>query len=221
MIAFAAMLRRDIALALRQPGDLLTLLLFFVLVGAVTPFAVGPDRTELARLAPGIVWIAALLASLLGLDRLFRADHEDGSLRGFRHAAIGLEAIVFAKLLAHWLTASLPLIVTVPVLALLLDMDAATLGRTELALLLGTPGLLALGAIGAALTVSLRRGGLIAPVLVLPLAVPLLIFGVGAISPGAVPGSDRAALLFLSGLSLAFSALAPFAAALALRLGAD
>lgn len=221
MTGFLAVLRRDLQLARKSGGDLTTLLLFFVLVGALVPFAVGPDKQLLARIAPGIVWIAALLALLIGLDRLFRADHEDGSLRGFRHAEIALESIVFAKLVAFWVSVIVPLLIATPIHALLLGMDAEILTRTLLSLLIGTPGLMALGAIGAAVTVSLRHGGLIGPVVILPLAVPILIFGIGAITPPPAPGADRAALLFLSALSLVLCVIAPFAAGLALRLSED
>ena len=221
MNAFAAVIARDIRLARKSGGDLMTLLLFFVLVGALMPFAVGPDRALLSRIAPGIVWVAALLALLLGLDRLFRNDHEDGSLAAFRHADIALETIVFAKLVAAWVTLILPLLVATPIHALLLGMSAEILGRTLLSLLIGTPGLLALGAIGAAVTVSLKRGGLIGPVIILPLAIPILIFGIGAISPPPAPGADRSALLFMSAISLTLTVLAPFAAGLALKLSED
>lgn len=221
MSAFLAVIARDLKLATRVGGDALTLVLFFVMVGVVVPFAIGPDRVQLARLAPGIVWIAAFLAMLLGLDRLFRADHEDGTLIGFTHARLPLEAVVLAKVMAHWLTTGLPLLLASPLLAVMLSMDWDTFWRTFVSLLVGTPGLVAFGAIGAAVTVSLRRGGLIAPVLVLPLSIPLLIFGVGAITATAMPGASAQALLFLISLSLLAVAFAPFAAALALRLSAD
>lgn len=221
MSAFLAVIARDLRLATRVGGDALTLVLFFVMVGVIVPFAVGPDKAQLARLAPGIVWIAAFLAMLLGLDRLFRADHEDGSLLGLSHAKLPLAAMVLAKVMAQWLTTALPLLLATPLLAVMLSMDWQTFWRTLLSLALGTPGLVAFGAIGAAVTVSLKRGGLIAPVLILPLCIPLLIFGVGAISAGAAPGASGQAMLFLLSLSLLATAFAPFAAALALRLSAD
>lgn len=221
MNAFFALLQRDTRLAMRSGGDVLTILLFFIMVGAITPFAIGPDKDVLAKLAPGIVWIAAFLSTLLGLDRLFKADHEDGSLRAFRHAALPFEAIVFAKMVAHWVTTIVPLMLTVPVLAVLLNMDLDTLLRTLLSLLAGAPGLLALGTIGAAVTVALKRGGLIAPVLIVPLSIPVLIFGVSAITANAGPNAQSAALLLLTGLSLILTVMAPFAAALALKLAAD
>ena len=217
MNGFRALIVRDLRLSLRIGGEALTLVLFFVMIGVIVPFAIGPDRVLLARLAPGIVWIAAFLSMLLGLDRLFRADDEDGSLLLFRHAAIPLEAIVAAKVIAHWLLTALPLIVATPVLAILLAMDWDGWWRAVLSLLLGTPALVAFGALGAALTVSLRRGGLLAPVLILPLCIPVLIFGVGAI--GAVGAGP--AMLFLAAISLVVAAFAPFAAALALRVAGD
>ena len=218
MRAFAAILGRDLRLATRIGGDALTLVLFFVMVGAVVPFAIGPDRALLAQLAPGIVWIAAFLSTLLGLDRLFRADEDDGSLLLLHHAAIPLEAIIAAKMLAHWLLTALPLIVASPLLAVLLSMDMGTWLVTVGALVAGTPALIAFGTIGAAVTVSLKRGGLLAPVLILPLSIPVLIFGVAMIG---APTGSHAALLFLSALSLLAVAFCPFAAALALRVSAE
>jgi heme exporter protein B len=216
--AFLSIIIRDVRLAVRLGGDALTLVLFFVMVGAVVPFAIGPDRVLLAQLAPGIVWIAAFLSMLLGLDRLFRADEDDGSLLLFRHAAIPLEAVVAAKLVAHWLLTALPLIVATPILAVLLAMNQTTWLETVIALLAGTPALTAFGTIGAAVTVSLKRGGLLAPVLILPLCIPVLIFGVSAI--GAPEGSNPA-FLFLSAISLVSVAFCPFAAALALRVSGE
>lgn len=221
MSGFWRVLQREMRLALRGGGEVLTLLLFFVIVGAIVPFAVGPDKELLSRIAPGIVWIAAFLSMLLGLDRLFRPDREDGTLGLYRLADLPLSAIVAAKVIAHWLTAALPLIVASPFLALLLAMDGETLLRTIVSLLLGTPALAAFGAIGAAITVATRRGGLIAPILIAPLSVPVLIFGVGAISPLGGPDQASAAMLFLAALSLMALALSPFASALAIDWGED
>ncbi|MEQ1771368.1 MAG: heme exporter protein CcmB [Devosia sp.] len=218
MTALLAVIARDLRLAARSGGDALTLVLFFVMVGVVVPFAIGPDKPLLAALAPGIVWIAAFLAMLLGLDRLFRADEDDGSLLLFRHSAVPLELVIAGKVIAHWLLTALPLIVASPVLAVLLAMDWSDWWRAVLALLLGTPALTALGTVGAAATVSLKRGGLLAPVLILPLAIPVLIFGTGAI--GAADGSSQA-LLFLGAFSLVSVAFCPFAASLALKISAD
>jgi heme exporter protein B len=218
MSAFLTLIGRELRLAARTGGDALTLVLFFVMVGAVVPFAIGPDRTLLAKLAPGIVWIAAFLSMLLGLDRLFRADEDDGSLLLFRHAAIPLEAVVAAKVIAHWLLTALPLMLASPLLAVLLSMDVPGWERTLLSLLLGTPALTAFAAIGAAVTVSLKRGGLLAPVLILPLSIPVLIFGVAVVT---APDGSGSALLFLSAFSLVSVAFCPFAAALALRVGSE
>ncbi|MFY8032770.1 MAG: heme exporter protein CcmB [Devosia sp.] len=217
MRAFAAIIVRDLRLATRIGGEALTLVLFFVMIGVVVPFAIGPDSAQLGRLAPGIVWIAAFLSMLLGLDRLFRADEEDGSLRLFRHSTLPLEALVGAKLIAHWLLTAVPLIIASPILAVLLSMSMEDWLRAVLSLLIGTPALVGFGALGAAVTVSLRRGGLIAPVLILPLCVPVLIFGVGAI---AGLGSAQATV-FLGAISLVTCAFSPLFAALALRAAED
>ena len=216
MSGFLATLRRELRLALGGGGAILTLVLFFVIVGAITPFAIGPDPALLARLAPGIVWIAAFLAMLLGLDRLFRDDRDDGTLALYRLAETPLAGIVAAKVIAHWLTAALPLVLASPLLALLLAMDGPTFWRTVLSLLLGTPALAAFGTIGAAITMTTRRAALLAPILIAPLSVPVLIFGVGAITPLGGPDQAGAALLFLAALSLMALALSPFAAALAI-----
>lgn len=217
MTAFLAIIGRDLRLSFRAGGEALTLVLFFIMVGVIVPFAIGPDRPQLMRLAPGIVWIAAFLAMLLGLDRMFRSDEDDGSLLLLRHAALPLEAVVAAKLIAHWLVTALPLILASPVLAIMLSMDWAQWVTTVLGLVLGTPALTAFGTLGAAVTVGLKRGGLIAPVLILPLSIPVMIFGVGMADPLAGTG----AALFLAAISLVMVALAPFAAALALRAGAE
>ena len=217
MSAFATIIGRDVKLAFRAGGEAFTLVLFFIMIAAIVPFAIGPDKTLLATLGPGLVWIAAFLSMLLGLDRMFRADAEDGSLRLFRHAAIPLEAVVAAKLIAQWLVTALPLILATPILAILLSMDVGSWGRTVLALACGTPALVAFGALGAAVTVGLPRGGVLAAVLVVPLSVPVMIFGVGSIT-GMATGS---ALLFLIALSLVTAAFAPFVAAVALRAGED
>lgn len=221
MSGFVSVLVREIRLSLRGGGEVLTLVLFFVIVGAVVPFAVGPDKALLGRIAPGIVWIAAFLAMLLGLEKLFGPDRADGTLALYRLADLPLAAVVAAKVIAHWLTAALPLILASPVLALLLAMDATSFWRMVLSLLLGTPALAGFGAIGAAVTVATRRGGLLAPILIAPLSVPVLIFGVGAISPTGGPDQAQAAVLLLAALSLMVVVLSPFAAALAIDWGED
>lgn len=220
MKAFLAIIGRDLKLGLRQGGDLLTLVVFFVIVATVLPFAIGPDRPLLSRLAPAIVWVAALLAQLLSNDRMFRSDFEDGSLDVFRHAGLALEAIVFAKLAGHWILTGLPIVLATPFLAVTLGMDGEALLRVVFSLLLGTPALVAFGAVGAAVTVGLKRGGLVAPVLVLPLCLPTLIFGTGAMNL-LVPGVSDQAFLLLSALSLIAVVLAPFAAAMALRFAGE
>jgi heme exporter protein B len=217
MRAFMAVLQRELLLARRGGGDTLTLVLFFVIVGAIVPFAVGPDTELLGTIAPGVVWIAAFLAMLLGLDRLFRPDAEDGSLILLLQADIPLAAIVAAKVIAHWLLSALPLIIATPILAVLLAMELEIFWRTVISLLLGTPALAAFGAVGAAVTVAIRRGGLIAPILIAPLSIPVLIFGVGSITNA----QSSAATLFLAALSLIAVALSPFAAALAITSGED
>lgn len=218
MSGFFALIARDLRLALRTGGDVLTLILFFVMIGVVVPLAIGPDKAVLARLSPGIVWMAAFLSMLLGLDRLFRADADDGTMLALHHSVLPLEAIIAAKVVAHWLLTALPLLLASPLLAVMLNMDFPAFWRTLASLAIGTPALTALGAIGAALTVSLRRGGLLTPVLIFPLASPVLIFGVGAIN-----GTTAAtgAMMLLGAISLALTALSPFAAALALKAGDD
>ncbi len=220
MAGFTAIFLRDLRLALRANGEALALVAFFILVGVVIPFAVGPDRVLLARLAPAIVWVAAFLAMLIGIERLFRADHEDGTLLVLRLSGTGLTTAVAAKLLAHWLLTAVPLIAATPVLAVLLGLDIPGWLVLVAALMLGTPGLAALATLAAALTVSLRRGGLVAPVIVMPLALPILIFGVGASAPTAGQ-STGAALLLLAAASLVLIAITPFGAALALAAAED
>ncbi len=213
----AALLRRDLALALRGGGGFGLALVFFASVIAVAPFAVGPDLALLSRIGPALIWLAALLATLVGLDRLFSADAEDGTMDLFMTSSTPLEVLVLVKAAAHWVTTGLPLAVSAIFLSFLLNMDANAVGATVLTLLAGTPALTLLGAIGAALTVGLRRGGLLIPVLVLPLTVPVLIFGVAAAERVAQEGLGAPPLLMLAGLSLGSIALAPFAAAAALR----
>jgi heme exporter protein B len=221
MIGFLSVLRREIRLALTGGGEVLTLLLFFIITGAIVPFAIGPDKELLARIAPGIVWIAAFLAMLLGLDRLFRPDREDGTLALYRMADTPLSAIILGKIVGYWLVCAVPLILASPVLAILLAMELDAWWRTFLSLLAGTPALAAFGGFGAAVTVAIRRGGLLAPILIAPLCVPILIFGVGAISPIGGPDQAAAAMLFLAALSLMAVSLSPFAAALAIKGGEE
>jgi heme exporter protein B len=222
MTALAALMRRDIKIALRVGGGALIGVLFFLIVVVLMPFAIGPDIPLLARLGPAILWLGALLASLLTLDRLFLADHEDGSLDLIVMGRTPLELACAAKALAHWLAAGLPLIVATPVLGLLLNLDATATSAVALTLLAGTPALTFTGMIGAALAVTLHRGGLLLAVLVLPLSVPVLIFGVAA-SQAAISGPLPFGTPFsiLCALSLASLVIGPFAAAASLRHGLD
>ena len=217
MSAFVQLVARDLRLALRQRADAGMVVLFFVLTASLFPFAVGPESNLLARLAPGVIWVTALLAVLLSLERLFLADYEDGSLELLALAPLPLEATVLAKALAHWLTTGLPLVIAGPLLALLYNMDAAGLPMLVLALALGSPSLSLIGAVGAALTLGARRGGVLIPLLVLPLNIPVLIFGVAAIDAELAGLSARPHLLFLGALFLVTLVTAPLAGAAALR----
>ena len=209
MRLFAMLVRRDLALALQRPGALALPVLFFVLVTALFPFAVGPDARLLARIAGGILWVAALLAALLPIETLVAADIADGTLDQLVSRGIALELVAVAKLLAHWLGFAVPLLAALPVAAVLLGLPPERLGGLMLGLLLGTPGLAALALVAAGLTAGLRGGGALAGLIVLPLALPVLIFGAGVASPGA--------LALLAASSLTLTAVAPFAVAAALR----
>ena len=222
MTALRALLARDMRIAVRIGGGALMGVLFFLTVVTLMPFAIGPDLALLRRIGPAILWIGALLASLLALDRLFAADHEDGSLDLILMGASPLELTVAVKGLAHWLTTGLPLVVAVPVLGLLLNLEPAAIGAVALTLLVGTPALTFIGLVGAALAVALRRGGLLLPVLVLPLTVPVLIFGVAAANAAIVgPVPFGTPFTILCALTLMSLVIGPFAAAATLRHGLD
>lgn len=208
---------RDLRLALRQSADAWLAVLFFVLTAALFPFGVGPEPNLLARIAPGIIWVVALLAVLLSLERLFLADYEDGSLEQLLLSPLPLELAVLGKVLAHWLTTGLPLIAAAPLLAVLFNMDLSGLGVLLLAMLLGTPSLSLVGAVGAALTLGARRGGVLIPLLVLPLYVPALIFGVGATDAALHGLAARPHLLLLAAVLLVMLVITPLAGAAALR----
>ncbi len=219
-----ALILRDLKLAWRAGGGALTGVIFFLAVIAVVPFGVGPDLKLLAHIGPAIIWIGALLATLLGLDRLFQVDREDGSLDVIllRGDFLSLVGTCFIKCLAHWTATCLPLVVTAPSLGLFMNMDADAIVAVTLTLLVGTPALAFIGAVGAALAVSLPRGGLLISVLVLPLAIPVLIFGVSA-TLGAIedPAPFTAPFLILAALTLFFAVLGPIASAAALRISTD
>jgi heme exporter protein B len=219
-----ALLRRDLRLSFRAGGGALTGVLFFLAVIVTIPFAIGPDLATLARLGPAVLWIGALLASLLGLDRLFQADREDGSLdlvliAGDSHF---LPLTVFVKSLAHWIANVLPLVIAAPLLALFLNMEPVAIGATVLTLLAGTPAIAFIGAAGAAVAVALPRGGLLVSVLVLPVVIPVLIFGVSAsYAATAEPDPFLPPFLILCAISLFLAVIGPVAAALALKGSAD
>lgn len=213
-----ALLLRDLRLAVRAGGGFGLGLAFFLIVVTLVPFGVGPEGGVLARIAPGILWLGALLACLLSLDRIFALDHEDGSLDLLATAPIPMEGVVSVKALAHWLTTGLPLVVAAPVLAVLLHLPQAAYPWLVLSLLLGTPALSVLGTFGAALTVGLRRGGLLLSLLVLPLYVPTLIFGAELVRRGAAGMSVQVPLMMLGGITAAAIAVVPFASAAAIRV---
>jgi heme exporter protein B len=218
MTALSALLVRDMRLAVRVGGGALIGVLFFLIVVTLMPFAIGPDLALLARIGPAILWLGALLANLLALDRLIAMDQEDGSLDLILMARVPLVLAVAAKALAHWLTTGLPLVIAAPLLGLLLNLDPAATGAVALTLLAGTPALTFIGLIGAALTVALRRGGLLLAVLILPLTIPVLIFGVAASNAAIVgPVPFGAPFSILCALTLMSLVVGPAAAAIALR----
>jgi len=222
MSAFASLLGRDMRLSVRVGGGALMGALFFLVVVSMIPFAIGPDLALLARIGPAILWLGALLASLLALDRLFATDYEDGSLDLLMMGSMPLELAVATKAIAHWITTGLPLVIIAPLLGLMLNVDLHSLGWLALTLAAGTPALTFLGLIGAALSVALRRGGLLLAVLVLPLTVPVLIFGVAATNAAIVgPAPFGPPFTILCALSLASLVLGPIAAAAVLRHGLE
>jgi heme exporter protein B len=221
-MALGALLSRDIRIALRIGGGALTGVLFFLAVVTLIPFALGPDLALLRRIGPAILWLGALLASLLALDRLFADDQADGSLDLLLMGSTPLELVVATKALAHWLTTGLPLVIAAPVLGLLLDLEPDTTFVVMLTLLVGTPALTFIGVIGAALAVTLRRGGLLLPVLIFPLTVPVLIFGVSAANAALIgPAPFGTPFAILCALTLFSMVLGPVAAAATLRQGAE
>jgi heme exporter protein B len=217
MAAFIGLFRRDLRLALRQGGDTGLVLGFFVLAVVLFPLGVGPEPAVLQRIGAGIVWVAALLAALLSLDRLFEADYQDGGLDLLALSSLPLELTVLAKCLAHWVATGLPLALISPFLALLVDLEPAAIPILCSSLLIGTPALSLIGSVAAALTLGARRQGVILSILVLPIYIPPLVFGAGAVEAGVVGAGARPYLLILGALSLAALAFCPWASAAGLR----
>ncbi len=219
--AFSLLLRRDLQIALRRKGDVLNVLMFFVVVASLFPLGVGPESNQLRAMAAGVVWIAALLAALLSLPRVFAADHADGTLEQMLASPQPLAVVVLAKIAAHWLTTGLPLAIAAPLIGLQYDLPAEALAILLASLLIGTPVLSLLGAAGAALTLGVRGGGALLGLLVLPLFVPVLVFGAGAVT-ASLTGINPAAHLSLLGAFLAVSSIVgPWAACAALRVALD
>jgi len=217
MNRLSTVILRDLKLALRQGSDSLMVVGFFVLTVTLFPFGLGPESNLLERTAAGILWVTALLASMLSLDRLFQGDYEDGSLELLTLTPTALEILVIGKIIAHWLTTAVPMLLAAPVLALLLHLREDAFPALMLTLLLGTPTLSLIGAMGAALVLGARRGGVLLSLLILPLYVPVLIFAVGAVDAAAQGLPVRGHLLMLGGLLLAALPLAPLATVAALR----
>lgn len=218
MTAIRALLWRDLRLAFREGGALGTALGFFLIVVTLMPLGLGPDLNLLARIAPGVLWIALLLSALLSLPRIFESDHEDGSLELLSASELPLEVIAATKSVAHWLTTGIPLAFLAPVLGLLLNLELSAYPILLATMIAGTPAISFLGAIGAALTLRSRRGGLLLSLLVLPLYIPTLIFGISAISAVVLKsGSVEASFLILTSISLASLVVGPIASAAAIR----
>jgi heme exporter protein B len=221
MNAVLAIIRRDLLLAMRRKSEVLTALFFFIIVVSLFPLGIGPETALLRKIAPGILWVAALLATMLGLARLFAPDHADGTLEQMVLAPAPLGLLVTGKIIAHWITTGLPLVLLAPVLGIQFDLDTGALGILVVALLLGTPLLSLIGAIGAALTLGVRGGGVLLSVLVLPLYVPALIFGAGAVEAhisGLGAGGHLSLLAALLALAVFF---APWATTAALRIALE
>jgi heme exporter protein B len=218
MTTFRALLLRDLRLAVREGGALGTALGFFLVVVTMLPLGLGPDLNLLSRIAPGVLWIALLLSALLSLPRIFESDYEDGALEVMATSELPLELIAVAKSMAHWLSTGIPLALLAPVLGLLLNLDLRAYPVLLATMIVGTPAISFLGAIGAALTLKSRRGGLLLSLLVLPLYIPTLVFGISAISAVILnSGSIEASFLVLSAISLASLVAGPLASAAAIR----
>jgi heme exporter protein B len=221
MNAIVAIVRRDLLLAMRRKSEVLTALFFFIIVVSLFPLGIGPESALLRKIAPGVLWVAALLATMLGLARLFAPDHADGTLEQMVLAPTPLGLLIAGKIAAHWITTGLPLVLLAPVLGIQFDLDTGALGILVVALLLGTPLLSLIGAIGAALTLGVRGGGVLLSLLVLPLYVPALIFGAGAVEAhisGLGAGGHLSLLAALLALAVFF---APWATTAALRIALE
>ena len=221
MTVFLRIVVRDVRLAFGQGGAAMLAVVFFLLAVTLFPLGIGPETGVLRRIAPGVIWVAALLAAMLSLDRLFQADFEDGSLDQLALAPLPLELVAAAKCLAHWLSTGLPMLAVSPLLGILLGLDGEACGALLLALAAGTPSLSLVGGIGAALTVSVRRGGALLSLLTLPLCVPVLIFGTGAVDSAIAGLEGGVHLPALAAILAAALALAPWAIAGALRLNLE
>lgn len=217
MNAYRQIISRELRLTMRQGADSLMVAAFFLLVGVLFPLGVGPGPTILARISTGVIWVAALLAAMLAMERLFQADYEDGSLDLLVTSPVPLEILIAGKITAHWLTTGLPLIIISPLIGLLLNMNADGYLVLLAALALGTPTMSLIGAVGAALILGARRGGVLLSLLILPLFIPILIFGVGAVEAVLTGITPRPQLLILGGLLIASMVLAPWTAAAAVR----
>ena len=221
MSAFTTLAGRDLRLAVRQSGDSMTVLAFFAIATVLFPFGIGPEAAVLARIAPGVVWVTALLAALLSLDRLFAIDFEDGTLDQLVLSGQPLFLIVLAKVSAHWLTTGLPLLVASPVIGIMLNLEPQGYGVLLAAMALGTAIISLVGALGAALTLGSRRSGVLLSLLVLPLVIPVLIFGAGAVDAAIGGFAATQQILLLGGLLLACLVLCPWGCAVALRMAAE
>ena len=219
--ALNCVIRRDLLLAFRRRSDVLTTLFFFVIVATLFPLGVGPEPALLRTMAPGILWVAALLASMLALGRLFALDYADGTLEQMLLSAEPLTVIVIGKVIAHWLVSGLPLVLLAPLLAVQFDLSRESVAVLFFSLLIGTPVLSLIGSIGAALTLGVRGGGVLISLLVLPLYIPVLIFGAGAVGAEASGLGSSAHLLLLGGVLAGAAALAPWATAAALRISLE
>lgn len=219
--AFSLIVKRDVMIAFRHRDDIINPLLFFIIIVTLFPLGVGPESTTLSRIAPGIIWVAALLSTLLSLDRLFKSDYADGSLEQMLLSPHPIFILVIAKIFAHWLLTGLPLIFIAPLLAVLLHLHESSYGALMLTLLLGTPVLSLLGAIGVALTVGIKKGGVLLSLLVLPLYIPVLIFATSAIDTAAMNLPYNGQLAIIAAIFTASLTLAPFAVSAALKVSTN